>query len=143
MASGRQTDEDLMAAVAHGSRAALRELYGRYERPLYQFVFRHGGGRDAEDLCQEAWLRVVRSARRFDRTRRFSTWLFQITINLCRDWHRRPPPDPVDATRTSWSPAMALRRSLRPKRRSMRAVCSRLSPKLSAARFSCATTTAS
>ena len=28
--------------------------------------------------------------------RRFSTWLFQIAVNLCRDWHRRPPPEPHD-----------------------------------------------
>src|SRR5215471_16311025 len=99
MASGRQTDEDLMAAVAHGSRAALRELYGRYERPLYQFVFRHGGGRDAEDLCQETWLRVVASAARFDRTRRFSTWLFQIAVNLCRDAYRRRRSDALELVR--------------------------------------------
>ncbi|HUE30642.1 MAG TPA: sigma-70 family RNA polymerase sigma factor, partial [Verrucomicrobiae bacterium] len=45
---------------------------------------------------QETWLRVVRAARRFDPQRRFSTWLFQIAINLCRDWQRRPPPEPVD-----------------------------------------------
>jgi RNA polymerase sigma-70 factor (ECF subfamily) len=94
--AGEESDEDLMLLVAAGSDAALRELMRRYAAPLYRFVARHGVVRDAEDLCQEAWLRVVRSARRFDRTRRFSTWLFQIALNLCRDWHRRPPPDPVD-----------------------------------------------
>jgi hypothetical protein len=34
--------------------------------------------------------------RAFDPRRRFSTWLFQIAVNLCRDWHRRPPPEPHD-----------------------------------------------
>ena len=89
-------DEALIAAVADGDRRALEELCRRWERPLFQFIHRHTGGRDVEDLYQETWLRVVRAARRFDPRRRFSTWLFQIALNLCRDWHRRPPPDPVD-----------------------------------------------
>jgi RNA polymerase sigma-70 factor, ECF subfamily len=89
------TDEDLMRAVTVGDGRALEELCRRYERSLYQFLFRHGGGRDADDLYQETWLRVVRAADRFDPGRRFSTWLFQIAVNLCRDWHRRRPPEPV------------------------------------------------
>jgi RNA polymerase sigma-70 factor, ECF subfamily len=90
------TDEELIAAVADGDGRALEDLCRRYERGLHQFIFRHTGGRDVDDLYQETWLRVVRAAGRFDRRRRFSTWLFQIAVNLCRDWHRRPPPEPVD-----------------------------------------------
>ena len=91
------TDEDLMRAVAAGDGGALEELCLRYERPLYQFLVRHlGDARDAEDLHQETWLRVVRYAGRFDPARRFSTWMFQIALNLCRDWHRRRPPTPLD-----------------------------------------------
>src|SRR5213596_2633126 len=90
------TDEELIAAVASGDGRRLEELCRRWERPLYQLIARHTGGRDVEDLYQETWLRVVRAARRFDPGRRFSTWLFQIATNLCRDWHRRPPPEPVD-----------------------------------------------
>ena len=89
------TDEQLVAELVRGEEPALRELLRRYERPLSSFIFRHTGGRDVEDLYQETWLRVVRQSSRFDQTRRFSTWLFQIALNLCRDWHRRPPPDPV------------------------------------------------
>jgi len=90
------TDEELIAAVASGDGRRLEELCRRWERPLYQLIARHTGGRDVEDLYQETWLRVVRAARRFDPRRRFSTWLFQIAVNLCRDWHRRPPPEPVE-----------------------------------------------
>ena len=90
-----RSDEALVQAVARGDEPALRELCGRWERPLYQFLFRHTGGRDVDDLYQETWLRIVRAAGRFDPTRRFSTWLFQIAVNLCRDFHRRPPPEPV------------------------------------------------
>ena len=89
------SDEDLVGRVVDGDELALRELLRRYERPLSHFIYRHTGGRDVEDLYQDTWLRVVQHAARFDRRRRFSTWLFQIAVNLCRDWHRRPPPDPV------------------------------------------------
>jgi RNA polymerase sigma-70 factor (ECF subfamily) len=92
------TDEDLIAAVATGHGPALADLCRRWERPLYRFIARHTDGRDVEDLHQETWLRVVRAAGRFDRRRRFSTWLFQIAVNVCRDWWRRRPPDPVDPT---------------------------------------------
>jgi RNA polymerase sigma-70 factor, ECF subfamily len=98
-------DEALMAAVADGDRRALEELCRRWERPLVQFIHRHTGGRDVEDLHQETWLRVVRGARRFDPRRRFSTWLFQIALNLCRDWHRRPPPEPIDPADAEALPA--------------------------------------
>src|SRR5213083_666437 len=99
------TDEELIAAVASGDGRRLEELCRRWERPLYQLIARHTGGRDVEDLYQETWLRVVRAARRFDPGRRFSTWLFQIALNLCRDWHRRPPPEPVDPAETEPLPA--------------------------------------
>jgi len=87
------TDEQLVARVAAGDEEALRGLLVRYEKPLSHFLHRYTGGRDVEDLYQETWLRVVRGAERFDVERRFSTWLFQIAVNLCRDWHRRPPPE--------------------------------------------------
>src|SRR5207247_6601430 len=90
------TDEELIAAVASGDGRGLEELCRRWERPLYQLIARHTGGRDVEDLYQETWLRVVRAARRFDPRRRFSTWLFQIAVTLCRDCRRRPPLEPVD-----------------------------------------------
>ena len=89
-----QTDEALAARLVDGDELALRELLRRYERPLAAFLHRQTGGRDVEDLYQETWLRVVRHAARFDSGRRFSTWLFQIAVNLCRDWQRRPPPEP-------------------------------------------------
>ena len=78
-----------MAQLAAGDEDALAELLRRYDRPLSHFIYRNTGGRDVEDLFQETWLRVVRAAPRFDTSRRFSTWLFQIAVNLCRDWHRR------------------------------------------------------
>jgi RNA polymerase sigma-70 factor (ECF subfamily) len=102
------TDEQLAAEVAKGDERALRELLVRYERPLSHFLHRYTGGRDVEDLYQETWIRVVRNADHFDPERRFSTWLFQIAVNLCRDWLRRPPPTPDEeaAKRETIGPGM-------------------------------------
>ena len=83
------TDEELVSDLARGDERALRELLRRYERPLSSFIYRHTAGREVDDLYQETWLRGVRGASRFDPAQRFSTWLFQIAVNLCRDWHRR------------------------------------------------------
>jgi RNA polymerase sigma-70 factor (ECF subfamily) len=83
------SDEELAVRVAAGDEFALAELVRRYGDGIRRFVDRQTGGRDVDDLGQDTWLRVVRSADRFDRNRKFSTWLFQICINLCRDWHRR------------------------------------------------------
>lgn len=90
------TDEELMQSVAQGDPSALRELCVRYERPLYRFLHRAADGRDTDDLFQETWLRVVRAARSFDPARRFSTWLFQIALNLARDLRRRPLAEVTD-----------------------------------------------
>jgi RNA polymerase sigma-70 factor (ECF subfamily) len=93
------TDEDQVVRLAAGDQAALEGLLRRWDRPLHAFVARHTGGQDVEDLRQETWMRVVRSADRFQRDRKFSTWLFAIALNLCRDWHRRPPALPVPSER--------------------------------------------
>jgi RNA polymerase sigma-70 factor (ECF subfamily) len=90
------SDEELMTLVASGDPRAFETLVRRHERALHQFLWRHLGGRDVDDLHQETWLRVVRAAARFDPRKRFTTWLFQIALNLCRDWHRRPPDEPYD-----------------------------------------------
>jgi RNA polymerase sigma-70 factor (ECF subfamily) len=90
-----ERDEELVGRLARGEEAALAELLRRWERPLSAFLHRHTGGRDVDDLYQETWMRVVRHAGRFDRGKRFSTWLFQIAVNLCRDWHRRRGTEPL------------------------------------------------
>ena len=88
-----ESDEKLVARVAAGDSAALEELLRRHERALTGFIHRRTGGIDVEDLYQETWMRVVRGAPGFDVSRRFSSWLFQIATNLCRDWWRSRRPE--------------------------------------------------
>ena len=79
-----------MTAVARGDEAALAVLVGRHAPQLRAYLHRHSGNsEDADDLLQETWVRVARSARRFDPTRRFRSWLYGIATNLARDLFRR------------------------------------------------------
>jgi len=77
-----------MTRVQGGDEDALAELLERYRPRLFGFLNRRMPDA-ADDLFQETWLRVVRAKDSYDPTRRFSTWLFQIANNLCRDRARR------------------------------------------------------
>jgi RNA polymerase sigma-70 factor (ECF subfamily) len=84
------TDESLMALYQRGEVAAFQQLVDRHERPLWTFLRRFV--RDtatAEDLLQEVFLRVVRSAGDWKADAKFSTWLYTIARNLCTDQARR------------------------------------------------------
>lgn len=82
----QQTDEQLVAAFARGHDAALGELAQRYEGSLVSLA-RGITGRDdlASDAVQDAWLRVIRSAKHFDGRSSFKTWVYRIVINRCLD----------------------------------------------------------
>jgi len=85
-----RSDEDLMEAVASGDESALTALIDRYAASVHAYLLRHSGNRDdADDLLQETWVRVARSAKRFDTTRRFRSWVYGIATNLARDRFRR------------------------------------------------------
>jgi RNA polymerase sigma-70 factor, ECF subfamily len=83
-------DEDLMLAFRDGDAAAFEELVARHKRGLYNFLLRsvHNQSR-AEELLQEVFLRVVRAKDRYQRTARFTTWIYTIARNLCVDESRR------------------------------------------------------
>jgi RNA polymerase sigma-70 factor (ECF subfamily) len=84
------SDEDLVRALRSGSTDSLGPLVVRWEQPLYRFVHRLlGREEDARDVCQETFLRVLEKAHRFRDGSRFSTWMYQIALNLCRDRARK------------------------------------------------------
>jgi len=79
-----------MARYQKGDVAAFAELVSRHEKRLWNFVRRFvADGATAEDLLQEVFLRVVRSAREWRPSAKFSTWLYTIARNLCTDQARR------------------------------------------------------
>ncbi len=89
----RALDEDvrLMLAFREGETAAFDELFRRWSGPLLRYLERMV--RDlstAEELVQEAFLRVYRARDRYRPDARFSTWLYRIATNLALNELRRP-----------------------------------------------------
>src|SRR5215217_4132108 len=84
-------DEDLVVLMADGDERALSELYDRYSRPVYATGLRLLGDKQlAEELVQDAFTSVWRSAASFDPTRAsFATWLYRIARNRATDLDRR------------------------------------------------------
>lgn len=91
-----RTDEELVALATAGDLDAFNQLVHRWERPIYALAYRTlGREEDARDVAQEAFLRAYRGLRGFKGQAKFSSWLYRITLNLCRDWMRRERRTPV------------------------------------------------
>jgi RNA polymerase sigma-70 factor (ECF subfamily) len=83
-------DEELMYRYAGGEVEAFEEILRRHEKAVFNFIARFLGDRTAaEDLVQEVFLRVIRTAPRYKKKAKFRTWLFTITRNLCIDRSRK------------------------------------------------------
>ena len=79
-------DAELVALTVRGEERAFRELVERYQARLLSLVYRIVGDRErAEDLVQETFLRLYRHLRRFDASRKFSSWLYTIAMNLAKN----------------------------------------------------------
>jgi RNA polymerase sigma-70 factor (ECF subfamily) len=87
-------DEELMLAYGRGDAGAFETLYKRYRGPLYRFVLRAIQQRSvAEELFQEAWIRVIEARSRYAPQARFTTWLYTIAHNLLVDhWRKKGLP---------------------------------------------------
>jgi RNA polymerase sigma-70 factor (ECF subfamily) len=98
------TDEELVARSRTGDMDSFNQLILRWERPIYALAYRViGQEEDARDVAQETFLRAFRALPGFKGQAKFSSWIYRIALNLCRDWIRRkrrtpvsPLPDDVD-----------------------------------------------
>ena len=88
-----QADEDLMVLYQKGEVAAFEILLSRHRKPVFNFILRFIGDKEtAEDLLQEAFMRVIKGAEAYKRQAKFTTWLYTIARNLCVDQTRRRKP---------------------------------------------------
>jgi RNA polymerase sigma-70 factor (ECF subfamily) len=121
----RDADTALMLRVKAGDRDAFRELVERHQRAVIQTIWRAvGDAWVAEDLAQRVFVQVYRSAKRYQPTAKFTTWLFTIVHNTVLNEHRRRHrhlaeslealPEPVD-TRAVDPAREATQRELREK----------------------------
>jgi len=80
------SDQQLIADYLAGDEKSLEVLFGRYLKSIYSFTYRYvGGGQDAEDVTQEAFVKVWRNLKKFDQQKSFKTWLFAIAKNTAFD----------------------------------------------------------
>jgi len=90
------TDEQLMSAIGQGGMPEFGELVRRHQEKAFALALRTLGQWDlAEDISQEAFLRVYHSAKRYQPKAKFTTWLYRIVVNLCLDEKRKAKRSPI------------------------------------------------
>lgn len=90
------SDEALMLNVGKGDEEALRSLIDRWKNPLINFFYRSLQSlEEAEDLTQMVYLRIYRSASKYQPTAKFSTYLFHIARHLLINEYRRRQRKPL------------------------------------------------
>lgn len=100
------TDEALASALRAGDDTALDALMLRWQVPLRAFLYRHTHNEaDALDLAQETFVRIYQHRARYREGARFTTWMFQIALNLARDHARRRTRRPLVALDDAPEPA--------------------------------------
>src|SRR5262245_29871211 len=87
------TDQALIRRWQHGDAAAFEAIVRRWQGPVARFLARYGlSAEQAADGTQEVFLRVYRAGPNYEPRASFSTWLFQIALNIARDAARRRRP---------------------------------------------------
>ena len=83
-------DEALMISIYNGDVYAFNELYGRYKsRLLYYFYRMLGNSKEkSQDFLQEIFIKIIERPELFNSSRRFSTWIFSIAHNMCKNEYR-------------------------------------------------------
>jgi len=91
------TDEQLMVAVSNGNMEAFEQIVIRYQQLAWGMAYRYTGNyNDAEEVAQEAFLRILDSAKNYHLSAKFSTYLYKVLTNLCIDHYRRKRPQLTD-----------------------------------------------
>jgi len=87
----KYSDEHLMSRIGDGDDMFLRELYNRYSNNLLYYFYRMLGGDEekAQDFLQDVFLKIIEKPEQFNQNMTFSTWIFTIASNLCKNEYRR------------------------------------------------------
>jgi RNA polymerase sigma-70 factor (ECF subfamily) len=98
MDGNQDPDADLMLRVKRGDLAAFEQLVEKYKQPVINLLSRSlGDATEAEDLAQNVFVQVFKSAYRYQVSAKFSTWLYTIARNLCLNEIRRRARHPADS----------------------------------------------
>lgn len=81
-------DAALVRAFQRGDERAFDEIYRRHAGRVFTICRRYlGDPHDAEECAQEVFLKLLSALRTFGFRSAFSTWLYRIAVNTCRDWN--------------------------------------------------------
>lgn len=84
------TDDQLIERFLDGDVQAFNTLVWRWQQPIYNFVLRYTSRHDdASEITQKTFIKVHKSLSRLKDKRKFSTWIYQIALNTCRDEAKR------------------------------------------------------
>jgi RNA polymerase sigma-70 factor (ECF subfamily) len=98
MSADVDPDAALMLRVKQGDTSAFAQLVDKYKQPVLNVAARMLRDlTEAEDIAQNVFLQVHKSAHRYQVSSRFSTWLFTIVRNLCLNEIRRRSRHPADS----------------------------------------------
>jgi RNA polymerase sigma-70 factor (ECF subfamily) len=98
MSAEHDPDAALMLRVKQGDTAAFEQLVDKYKQPVMNVVYRMlRDATEAEDVAQNVFVQVYKSAGRYEVSSKFSTWLFTIARNLCLNELRRRSRHPADS----------------------------------------------
>lgn len=78
-------EQHQIEACLRGDKDAWEAMIARHQEAVYALITRLLGTGEVEDVCQEVFIRAYRSLSGFRGDCRLSTWLYRITVNLCRD----------------------------------------------------------
>lgn len=132
------TDQILIRRYLNGKPRAFDRLLQKYQKPLYSFIMKMVADTDiANDIFQDTLVRVIKALPDYKDTGKFSSWLFSIAHNLCRDHWRRQKlegmaepaemdtPEDTDVSRTPLAELIAIENT-----EWLRKAIDRLNPKL-------------
>lgn len=85
------SDEELLPLLKNGGHAVFDELYARYGQKMFSYFFRMLWKNRvlAEDFTQDLFIKIINHADAYMEGRNFSTWLYSIANNMCKNEYRK------------------------------------------------------
>ena len=104
------TEQALIKQAQGGDAAAFEALLNKYYNTIYRFAYRWcGNATEAEDIAQNACIKLAASIKSFRFESAFSSWLYRLVINCAKDWarsqkHFQNQVEPVETEEPNYSP---------------------------------------
>jgi len=85
------SDEELMLLIVKGKEKAFNELYHRYAKKMLFFFYSklNNDKEKANDFLQNLFLKIIENPKAFDSNRKFSTWIYVVAYNMCKNDYRK------------------------------------------------------